>query len=647
MTKQPYYYEIDVVTYGHLNNKIFTYAHHSTKTLQPGQLVNLSFGRQKSLGIILAKTQPVKYLLPKIKPIDGVIDGVILPQHTLDIAQWLKTYYVATNHAVWGAILPSGLLARRRQNNLNTPPKHTSTPHHISLSQQQNTVLNEILQANQPVLLSGVTGSGKTHVYEQLIHRYLSQYKSVLYLSPEIFLTQQLEKRLSQSFADNMVITHSGLSAVQRRNIWLDCLKSLEPKLYLGPRSSLFLPINNLGLIIIDEAHDTSYKQENSPRYQAREVAAKLARLTHSKLVLGSATHNIVMTHLSQLDRLKAVELTERHAGRSLPSIKITDMKGLYNPLSPTLIKALRQRLQRGEQSLLLHNKRGSARRFSCDDCGNTISCPRCDTSLVFHADQARLICHICNFNQFPPSICPACKSSNLRFHGFGTKQLVEEVKKYFPQATLARIDRDLSSQVPLKEILTNAEQGKIDILIGTQMIAKGLDFPRVTLVGIVAGDELLFGDDYQSRERGVALIMQAAGRAGRGELSGEVIIQTRQPDNPLWDHIRSHNWSDFTAEELKRRHNFGYPPYQYLARINFFGKSPEIAQSLAEDWLRTVSLPPNLITLGPATPNHARTSQGYIAHIICKSSHRTKLTQLAHLLPRNTSYDIDPISIF
>ncbi len=641
------YYEVDVGAYAQLTPRTFTYAHTSEQMVSPGQLVRVSFGRQKSLGVVLSESQPPQSIKIAIKPIDIVLEGLILPPHLLETAGWLKDYYAASSHAVWSTLLPSGLTAKRRQLTSTAPKQQPTNNHNVTLSKVQDDTFTRIVAARKPVLLSGVTGSGKTHIYEKLIQHLLSQDKSVLYMSPEIFLTQQLAKRLSRLFSQDMVLTHSGLTATQRRNIWLDCLKNTEPKLYLGPRSSLFLPIQNLGLIIVDEAHDTSYKQENAPRYQAREVAAKIAQLTQSRLVFGSATHDIVTTRLAQLGRLESVRLEKRHNNQSLPSVQTVDMKGIYAPLSPQLIAGLRQRLERGEQALLLHNRRGSARRLSCEDCGTTLGCPSCDTSLVFHADEGRLRCHICNYRQFPPSLCPACSGGNLRYHGFGTKQLVEEVQKYFPQAKLARIDRDEVSKISLENILSRAESGDIDILIGTQMIAKGLDFPRVTLVGIVAGDELLFGDDYQSRERGVSLIMQAAGRAGRGALTGAVIIQTKQPDSPLWKNILSHDWRAFTAEELRRRQDFNYPPYQYLARINFFATTPEKALLSAEHWLQKTSLPAGITTLGPATPNHARTRHGYSAHIICKTSHRKKLTQLATLLPRDTSYDIDPISIF
>lgn len=643
--KEPvFFYEIDVVAYAQIAPRTFTYS--SVEPLKAGQLVQVPFGRRSSIGVVTAETAPPKELHSKIKGIASNLEQVTIPKQLLDLAEWIKYYYAASSHAVWGAILPSGLSAKRRASNIKELAPHTSNQPQITLSPAQETVFQTILTTSKPILLQGVTGSGKTHVYEKLIEHFLHQNRSVLYLSPEIFLTQQLGKRLDRLFHDSMVVSHSGLTAIQRRNIWLDCLNSTTAKLYLGPRSSLFLPIHNLGLIIVDEAHDTSYKQENAPRYQAREVAAKLAQITGAQLAFGSATHDIVTMRLAQLDRLESTHLKERHQKRELPSVQTVDMRGIYSPLSPELIRSLQARLERSEQALLLHNKRGSARRLTCEDCGSTQSCPHCDTSLVFHADEARLRCHMCNFAQFPPSICPVCGSSNLHYHGFGTKQLVEEVRKHFPQAKLARIDRDEAHKGSLQEMLADAESGDTDILIGTQMIAKGLDFPRVTLVGIVAGDELLFGDDFQSRERGVGLVMQAAGRAGRGDIAGEVIIQTRQPENPQWLPILSHDWQGFAEDELSRRKQFHYPPYQYLARINFFGKTSDIAFNKAEDWLKEVKSE-GIAFLGPAIPNHARTGQGYIAHIICKTSHRSKLTELASKLPRDTSYDIDPISIF
>lgn len=648
MKKSTHFYEVDVTAYAQLAPRTFTYSYESPIYLAPGQIVQVPFGRRTSLGIITSISQPSAQLKPKIKPIESVIDNVILPDYLLAIASWLKEYYAATSHAVWSAILPSGITVKKRKSHPNPNPTPARTPldPKTSLSTKQEIIFQSILTATKPILLSGVTGSGKTHIYEKLIAYHLDQNKSVLYLSPEIFLTQQLEKRLSRLFHGTMTLSHSGLTAAQRRNIWLDCLTSVEGRLYLGPRSSLFLPLHNLGLIIIDEAHDTSYKQESTPRYQAREVAAKLSQITGAQLVLGSATHDIVTTRLAQLGRLEIAELYQRHQQRELPTIQTIDMKGVFTPLSPELIAAINRRLECGQQSLLLHNRRGSARRLTCEDCGSTQICPRCDTSLVFHADEARLRCHACNYSQFPPSICPICGSSNLHYHGFGTKQLAQEVQQRFPNARLARIDRDEANKGSLKDILSDAESGTIDILIGTQMIAKGLNFPQVTLVGIVAGDELLFGDDYQSRERGVALIMQAAGRAGRGDIPGEVLIQTRQPQSLQWSPILSHDWHSFVHDELTRRQKFHYPPYQYLARINFLDNTPDKALKRASTWLQDIHAP-RVTFLGPATPNHARSNLKCTAHIICKTSYRKDLTQLASHLPRDANIDIDPISIF
>jgi primosomal protein N' (replication factor Y) len=549
---------------------------------------------------------------------------------------------------VWSTILPSGLALKRRAAKdlavaLNTEPNPTKN--HLSSIQQL--AYEQIVNSPKPILLSGITGSGKTHIYEKLIIEQLNNNASVLFVSPEIFLTQQLFSRLERTFQGAITMTHSGLTTSKRRNIWLDTLSSDRARLYIGPRSSLFLPFTNLGLIIVDEAHDSSYKQESSPRYVVRDVAARLATLTGAKLILGSATPEAVTVWLAQKGRLETVSINSRHANSQLPQTRLIDTKHHHSPLSGELIAAISDRLERNEQCLLLHNKRGSARRLSCDDCGANLLCPHCDTNLVFHADEGRLRCHSCGYHIFPPSICPSCKSQNLRFFGYGTKQLVQEVETRFNHARIARIDRDEARKNTLSNILGEAEAGRIDIIIGTQMIAKGLDFAKVTLAGIIDGDDLLGGDDFQSRERGVSLIIQASGRSGRAKLSGEVLIQTRQPDNPLWPTILKHNWSDFIQNELKRREHYLYPPFCYLARASFRAASQTVAENLARDWMANAKLPPHTNCLGPAIPNRSKLGSTYIANLIFKSSHRTELTKLIHLLPRDTTLDIDPISIF
>lgn len=639
------YVEIDVTQYGGLEPRTFTYQ--AADQVAVGQLVLVQFGRQQSLGVVRrVDVRPAQHLRNKLRPIKERIAVPPLPLATLELADWMKRYYVASSHQVWTTILPSGLQAKRRHKSKETiiTPPHTP----ITLSDDQQRALTSIQASSQPVILQGVTGSGKTHIYEELVRQALKSGKSALLLVPEIFLTRQLHKRLEQQFPDEIIASHSELTAAARRNIWIDALTNTAPKLFVGPRSILFLPLKKLGLIIIDETHDTSYKQENAPRYIARDVAARLAQLTTTKLILASATPDITSLWLAEQDKLNLVSLKDRHGKQSLPSIRLIDTKQLHQPLAPESIAAIADRLKRGEQILILHNKRGSARRLSCEACGETVICPRCDSTLIFHADIGKLRCHTCDFQQFPPAQCPSCKEPQLHFHGFGTKQLEVELKERFPQARLARIDRDESQTSSLGDTLLASERGEVDILLGTQMIAKGLNIEGITLAIIIGADELVNGSDFASREHGLALIMQAAGRAGRADQPGEVLIQTRRPDDQLFDAIRNHDWTTVYKAELIRRKQFRYPPFCYLAKIHFIASSLNSAQKRAQAWLSETALPNNVEAIGPAIPNHYRTAgTRYHCQVILKAGRRSDLTELLQHVPPNTLIDIDPISLF
>ncbi len=636
---------VDVVAYARPETRLFDYRVPEGDAVQTGQLVELPFGRQRSLGMVHTVTHRTNVPAGMLKAYTRQLDIPPLPNHLLKLADWLKQYYATSSHAVWTTMLPSGLLAKPRR----TKPQAavtTSITTPAKLTADQQAAYSAIQAARTPILLEGVTGSGKTHVYENLIADTLQRGQSVIFLSPEIFLTTQLQSRLAKRFSHCMSVTHSRLTASARRNLWLAALQREEPWLYLGPRSALFLPTRTLGLIIIDEAHDSSYKQEQAPRYQARDVAAELARLTGARLVLGSATPDLFTHWLADHGRLTRVSLSQRYGHAQLPTVKLVDMRGLSGPIAPELMQALQARLSRGEQSLLLHNRRGTARKLSCEACGYIMRCPHCDVGLVFHADTGRLHCHICGRSQFPTARCPDCGSNELRYAGFGTKFLETELKRLLPTARIGRIDRDETSEAALATKLSEAETGQLDILIGTQMIAKGLDLSQVTLVGIVAADDLASGSDFQSRERAVALMMQAAGRAGRATNPGEVYIQTRQPESPLFDEILHHAWPAFAANELMRRRQFGYPPYRYLARITFRRRGQQAAEAAADNWLAERSSQSNLEFLGPASPYISRQGSDYLVQVVVKARRRNELLALAPSLPPDVVFDIDPISV-
>ncbi len=642
------YLDVDVVSYGGQKPQFFTYST-TDPNLQEGNIITIPFGRQQSLAIVRQKKSFTKLTPRQLKTIMQVLDMPPLPSHLLKLADWLKEYYVASTKAVWTTLLPSGLTAKLRQPNLALSSEKTNTPPtKIVLTDEQNAVVSSIWEkATQPFLLEGITGSGKTHIYETIMQKTLDAGQSVIIISPEIFLASQLFTRLQQRFGDQVIMTHSHLTAMQRRRIWLSALKQTEPRIYLGARSALFLPITKLGLIIVDEMHDQSYKQESAPRYHAREVSAQLAHLTGARLIYGSATPDLFASWLADHNRITRLNLTKRYGQAKLPQIHIVDMRREQALISTPLAQAIRSTLDSNHQCLLLLNRRGNARRLSCNRCGESVTCQQCDSALVFHADLGRLKCHICGRVSFPPSTCPACSSPDLSYRGFGTKQLEIELGRLFPTSRIGRIDRDYSDHTHLTTTLDLAQKGELDILLGTQMVAKGLDFARVTLVGILSADELSSDSDYSGRERAVALMMQTAGRAGRAEHPGTVFIQTRQPDSQIYHYIKSHDWTSFTHEELRRRQEYKYPPYVWLARLSYRHRIYENAEAAAEQLVQKLnSHTPLLTVLGPTTPLLSRERNQYIFQVILKAKRRSDIIAAITDIPADWVIDLDPISV-
>ncbi|MEI7819111.1 MAG: primosomal protein N' [bacterium] len=640
---------IIITTYPRLPNRLFDYLIEAP--VLPGSLVIVPFGKSEVIGIIdsiqdcASSTIDLKV---ELKSVTRILDHPPLPEHYLKLAQWLSTYYAATPRSVWQSLLPSGLKVKTPRLKLSdTQPLPTIDI--LPLSPDQTAVVQTIntAQVMRPVLIEGVTGSGKTHIYEELIAQTIAAGKSVLMLAPEIVLSTQLESRLVQYFGNQLHVSHSQLTAATRRNLWLQALNSSQPQIYLGPRSVLFLPISNLGLIIIDEEHDSSYKQDQAPRYHSLHVAAKLAQLTNAQLILGSATPSLSTLGLCSSGGITHVKLDNRFGEASLPEISLIKLHKQDGLISDQLKQAMIETLARNEQIIILHNQRGSARRLTCDDCGTSIQCHHCDTPLIFHADTGRLKCHICNRAVFPPSRCPTCQGTNLYYSGTGTKQIEQEIQTSFPQASVHRLDRDSQDLDKLPELLTSMHSGEINILIGTQMIAKGLDFPGVTLVVVIDADTMLHGVDYLASEQAASLMMQVAGRAGRADRVGQVIIQTRQTQHPVLQAVKNHDWGQFSQAELQHRHQFGYPPNRWLARVWIKRSSVQKAESDALQLIQTITQKhPGLIVLGPAAPNLNREGGWHTRQLVLKSTKRQLLVEICSSLPSAWSHDLDPIHI-
>ena len=425
----------------------------------------------------------------------------------------------------------------------------------------------------QTSLLFGVTGSGKTEVYLKLISDTLEKGKTAIMLVPEISLTPQMLRQLRARFKGEVSILHSRLSAGEKFDEWLR-LKRGESKIAIGARSAIFAPLDNLGLIVIDEEHDGSYEAENSPRYKTIEVACERARLSGAKVVLGSATPSIETYDKAVSGEYYLAELKNRINGKHLPEFIVADMRaeirrGNESVFSSYLKAEIDECLKNGNQAIIFFNRRGYSRQVLCRDCGNVIKCENCDVALNYHKDQGVLKCHYCNATYKMPSACPECGSVNLSYNGIGTQKVVDEIKKLFPSAKLLRMDNDTTSgKEGHFKILKDFSEKKADILVGTQMVAKGHDFPSVTLVGILDADMSLYFSDYRSGERTYQLITQVAGRSGRADKKGKVVLQTYNPENPILRFAINYDYVGFFEREKALRKSTSFPPYSTVLRI-------------------------------------------------------------------------------
>ncbi|PMC38388.1 primosomal protein N' [Bacillus sp. UMB0899] len=457
----------------------------------------------------------------------------------------------------------------------------------LSLNSEQQHAIAPILSSvenneHHVFLMYGVTGSGKTEVYLQSIEAVLKNGKEAIVLVPEISLTPQMVNRFKGRFGSKVAVLHSGLSTGEKYDEWRK-IQRKEVQLVVGARSAIFAPFENLGMIIIDEEHESSYKQEENPRYHARDVAIYRAKFHQCPVVLGSATPTLETFARAQKDVYKLLTLKERVNKRSMPSVEIIDMReelrsGNRTMFSTSLIEKLTDRLEKNEQSVLFLNKRGYSSFVMCRDCGFVIQCPHCDISLTYHRFGQQLKCHYCGHEESMPNVCPECQSEHIRFFGTGTQRVEEELLKVLPEARIIRMDVDTTGRKGAHEkLLTKFGNKEADILLGTQMIAKGLDFPDVTLVGVLTADTMLHLPDFRAAEKTFQLMTQVSGRAGRHELPGEVIIQTYTPENYSIQLASKYDYDSFYEHEMFLRKSHAYPPYFFLALVTV--SHPEITK--------------------------------------------------------------------
>jgi primosomal protein N' (replication factor Y) len=550
----------------------------------------------------------------------------------------------------------------------------------LALNEAQQRAVTEIIQAgstesegkNRPVfLLHGVTGSGKTEVYLQTIAHTLRLGKGAIVLVPEISLTPQTVERFKARFSSGncqtlVAVLHSHLSAGERHDEWHK-IRQGRARIVIGARSAIFAPVDPLGLIIVDEEHEHSYKQEESPRYQARDVAVVRGRMESAVVVLGSATPSMESFFNVQSGKYSLLELRQRADDKKMPVVRVVDMRQVARrekgtPLfSPELKEAMHKRLDRHEQTMLFLNRRGFATSLQCPLCGYVAQCPNCSLALTYHRQAGQLRCHICAHCAQAPSFCPdpKCRNPAIRFAGIGTEKVEAALVKLFPQARVQRMDSDvLKRKEDYRRILGDFRVGKIDILIGTQMIAKGLHFPNVTLVGIVYADLALHMPDFRAGERTFQLLTQVAGRAGRGDVEGEVFIQAFTPFHPAIQYARRHDFAGFYEQEIDFRRQLNYPPASRIALVLLKGRNEEkvklSATHVRQEIEKKTGVVPGLTIAGPAPAPLARAETFYRYHLMLRTRNVAKLSRaLAELsaavnLPEDVALtiDIDPVNL-
>jgi len=587
-----------------------------------------------------------------VKPIKTKLSDNPLPYHCIQLAEWLRDYYCCTFGEALRQFAPAATVIRRGASAPEPAPLlATEEDMDQPLTDQQQRAIDEIKNSpSTSILLHGQTGSGKTRVYMELAQQTIEAGRSVVILVPEIALTTQLSQIASKKLSSEVIILHSELSAAERKKIWFRFLESKKPVTVIGPRSALFVPLENLGLIIVDEAHEPAYKQEQAPRYHSLRVASQLGFLTGSKVVMGSATPNIADYYVAA-QKDSVVEMREQAKASDWSDVKteVIDLKDRTkfkknHYLSDSLIAEINHTLAAKKQALIYYNRRGSARIILCDKCGWQLLCPNCDISLVYHSDQHTARCHICGHSEVPPPQCPVCSNPEIVYKSIGSKALFDEVQKLFPSARVQRFDSDNLPGERLNEVYDEVLAGNVDILVGTQLLAKGLDLPKLNLVGIIAAEASLTLPDFSSEERTYQLLYQVIGRVGRGHTEGKVIVQSYDPDSVIIKSALTRNWNEFYKATLEERQTFRFPPFSYLLKMVCRRATLRGAENAADN-LRTEFLKEGLPVeiIGPTPSFYARRGKYYYYQLIVKSKDRKHLLKLAAKAPAGWICELDP----
>ncbi|MBO7720292.1 primosomal protein N' [Candidatus Saccharibacteria bacterium] len=658
------FYEVIPIRVFRAGSGVLTYS--SDLKLKPGHIVEIPLGRGKTYGIIFKKVASVDF---PTKPITRLLYDTPLPSHVLKSIPWLSSYYLTPLPLVAKLFLPQGLGKKRRiasKSAISNGPERSiciqnsclsdqASNDNIPLNPAQKQALRALQTASTPTrLLHGVTGSGKTNIYLKLAENALQAQKSTILLVPEIALTSQLVQVFKHIFRTNICLIHSKQTEAERHLIWESILNSTTPQIIIGPRSALLSPAHNLGLIIIDEAHESTYFQENTPKYSALRLASFMAHTAKIPCILGTATPLTADYYLAK-SKNALIPLDKKAKSTAKPpkfhviSLREDNNFTKNRYFSDALLENITSNLKNHHQTLIFHNRRGSAPLTICENCGWQALCPNCFLPLTLHSDSYNLICHTCGHTSKVPSACPDCHHPSIIHKGFGTKLLETELKKLFPTAKIIRFDADNAKAETLDAKFTEVKNGDYDIIVGTQTIAKGLDLPLLATVGIVQADAGLSLPDYSAEEKTFHLLTQVIGRVGRGHLdAADVFVQTYQPDHPIITSALKNDYISFYNHTLHQRKLGHFPPFYYLAKVSVTYKTEATTIKYIKKLYSTLSNTPDksFIISKPTPAFHEHTSLGYTWQITLRSRSRATLLEILKSLETDSTkyhFSIDP----
>ena len=645
-----FYYEIAPADRNYRGENLLTYCHDQKQNI--GQVVVVKLRAKSIKGFVVNEVKKPTF---KVKDIERIYSEILVPELQVLFFRQINSYYPGSLGATASLFVPNlndkvkipeDLKEKNVVKKYNNRHKPTS---------QQKQIISAISHSKvQTHIVHGDTGTGKTLIYLSLINEMNKENKSSILLTPEISLTPQIAEQVNDSF-DNVYVIHSALSVKEKRDIWLQINSSKKPAIVIGPRSALFAPVKNLGMVIVDEFHDSAYKQDQNPKYQTVRIAGILSKICGSKLVLGSATPPVDDYFYAEKVGAEIHRLDERPFNYSglndLVFVKINNQneKSGHDLITKTAISEIQKALENHQQVLVFHNKRGTSRTILCENCGWIEVCERCNIPYIYHHDKNTLVCHSCNINKHPSINCQKCGSASILFRNPGTKAIEESLKKLFPSAKIGRYDKDNNKLETFYSNYQDIKDGKVDILVGTQLLTKGHDLPNLSLVVVLLANSALQFPDFSAEEKNYQQLHQVMGRVGRGISKGRVIIQDFE-NKTLESKTAEQKigtWQDFYSSELKNRQKYTYPPFCFLLKLNVIRASQKSAIKTCEDLVESITKRfSGIEVIGPSPALNEKKNNQWNWQIIIKSTSRSKLTDIVRVMPRNISHDLDPSNL-